>query len=86
MRNLTIVALAFFGVWYAMEVPTAQLPVPTALLEHRVVFLTGQNLERGWLNWAAAAAGAPGSSEAVSASAKASVAVFSSVNFASITT
>ena len=29
------------------------LPVPSALLEHRVVYLTGFNMEREWLDWAA---------------------------------
>ena len=44
---------AVFGVCCAMSGVAAQLPVPSALLEHRAVYLTGQNIERGWLNWAA---------------------------------
>ena len=31
----------------------AQLPVPSALKEGRIVHLAGQNIDRGWMNWAA---------------------------------
>ena len=51
MRNVTLFACVC-GLWSAGTLG-AQLPVPSALLEHRVVFLTGQSIERGWLNWAA---------------------------------
>jgi len=38
----------------------AQLPVPSALLDNHEVFLTGQHIEREWLNWAAEERGAAG--------------------------
>ena len=53
MRNLVLVVLALIGIWYGVTASAVQLPVPSALLEHRTIFLTGQNIERGWLNWAA---------------------------------
>ena len=36
-----------------LPAPRPSLPLPSVLLEHRTVFLTGQSIERGWLNWAA---------------------------------
>ena len=53
MKNLVLVVLALIGIWYGVTASAAQLPVPSALLEHRTIFLTGQSIERGWLNWAA---------------------------------
>ena len=48
-----LMALVLCGIWSATATPKAQLPVPSALLEHRVVFLTGKDVKRGWLSWAA---------------------------------
>ena len=52
MRNAILAVLMFCGVCSSTAL-LAQLPVPSALLESRTVFLTGQNIEREWLDWAA---------------------------------
>lgn len=51
MTRCIVAVCVIVGAWCADT--SAQLPVPSALLESRVVYLTGQVPEREWLDWAA---------------------------------
>ncbi len=51
--RLTLVAVLLTLVATSNSRVVAQIPLPAALMEGRLVFLAGEGMKRGWLNWAA---------------------------------